>query len=627
MIDDLLIVEGPKKESWSGGRVRINAPTGPKEIGLSEMNKVGIAPDALGQRMICFAGREKPLGMLSHLPGAMRWQTYDCLAYPLSKTNILVTETVGRIDEATDEYIAIRDEMLASPKEWATAYPETPFGQPAPYKHQTDAFCWAVETFRQRKFGGFGQYSEMGCGKTRWANDVMRWLDTRSNFLVLCKKGTSLQWKAAIEAIWPEANVVMLIDLPLTERRDILERHCEKGQYDGEPGQFDERPTVFILNWEALARLIKPLCKFYWKAVIADEATTIKERTAQVSKAAFKLADHAEYRVPMTGTPLGNHPGDLWSLYRFIDDRVFGTSYWNFMRQYFLLGGFSGNDFTGFNPLQIGSFIARMYSCAYRVTKATITDMPEKSYQQVDIALSIEQAELYRQIEEEMYAARTNEDGTVQELSVANALVQITRLQQVTSGLFPVQKEIGERAICERIKSAKTDWLVNYVRYALADTDQQIVVWCRFRPEIEAIRDALMEAGLVEDRDFGIIQGGVKNEHREHLRVSLNDRENPLRVLICQIQAGAYGLDLPAADVMIYHSLTFSFLERSQSVDRGHRMGRTRPYQIIDLVTYLPKTDKKGSRQKTTVDHEILTALQRKQDLSEMLLVQGFGNG
>jgi hypothetical protein len=309
-----------------------------------------------------------------------------------------------------------------------------------------------------------------------------------------------------------------------------------------------------------------------------------------------------------------------------MDARMFGMSYWTFMRQYFLLGGYSGSDFVGFNPLQIHSFIQRMYACAFRVTKSTITDMPEKNFEQVDIPLSVDQQAVYEQVDTEMYAARIKEDGTVQELSVANALVAITRLQQITSGLFPVQGQAGERAVCERIASAKTDWLVNYIRYALADTDQQIVVWCRFRPEIEAIHDALVKAGLTADEDFGIIQGGVKNEHREHLRVSLNNREDPMRVLICQIQAGAYGLDLPGADTMIYHSLTFSFLERSQSLERGHRMGRTRPYQIIDLVTYLPPR-KKGARRKESVDSEILKALQKKQDLSEMLLVTGFGNG
>jgi SNF2 family DNA or RNA helicase len=603
MKDDLLVVQGPGRSPRStrstgsprpanGTKIRINPPSPLKEIGLAETNQVGIAPDALGTPMICFAGREKPLGLLTHLPGAVRWQAYDCIAYPLSKTNLLVTETVGRIDAATDEYIQIRDEMLAAPKEWVPDYPETPDGQPDPYKHQIDAFCWAVEALGPRKFHGFGQYSEQGCGKTRWAIDLMRWFG-EGPVLILCQKGTSLQWKAAVEAIWPEAEVVMLIDLPLTTRAEMLALYLARKEFEAAV-----KPHIFILNWDVLARLVKHLCCLRWRLVIADEVTRIKERTAKVSKAAYKLADHADYRVPMTGTPMGNHPGDLWSIYRFMDARIFGSSYWNFMRQFFLLGGFSGNDFTGFNPLQIGTFIGRMYSCAYRVTKATITDMPEKSYQQIDIPLSTEQQSIYCQIEEELYASRVQEDGTVQQLSVANALVQITRLQQITSGLFPVQGEAGGRAVCEPIQSAKTEWLINYVRYALADTDQQMVVWCRFRPEIAAIRDACLNIGLMEDIDFGIIQGGVKNAHREELRVSLNDRENPLRILICQIQAAAFGLDLPAADVMIYHSLTFSYLERSQSVDRGHRMGRTRPYQVIDLVTYLPKTTKKGSRKR-----------------------------
>jgi SNF2 family DNA or RNA helicase len=531
-----------------------------------------------------------------------------------------VTETVGRIDEATDDYIAVRDEILAAPKEWLPEYPATPEGEFEPLKHQLDAFCWAQEAFHNKHVEGFGQYSEMGCGKTRWAIDLMRHSPYKLH-LVLCQKSTSLQWKANLERIWPEAEVVMLIDKSLAERAEMLAVYRARVEFEDQP-----KPHVFILNWEALARLIKTLCLLDWGIVIADEATRIKERSTQMAKAAYKLAAKTALRVPMTGTPMGNHPGDLWSIYRFIDDRIFGMSYWTFMRQYFLLGGFSGNDFVGFNPLQIGSFIGRMYACAFRVTKSTITDMPEKSFERVEIPLQAEQQRIYEQIEDELYAARVLPDGTVQELSVANALVQITRLQQITSGLFPVQKETGERAHCERIPSAKTEWLVNYIRDALADTDQQMAVWCRFRPEIEAIKDALIAVGLRHDHDFGIIQGGVKNEHREHLRVSLNDREDPMRVLICQTQAGAYGLDLPGADTMIYHSLTFSFLERSQSVDRGHRMGRIRPYQIIDLVTYLPPT-KKGGRRKETVDAEILKALQKKQDLSEMLLVQGFGNG
>jgi SNF2 family DNA or RNA helicase len=614
MIEERLVVSG--KQSSEQGRLRINAPLTFKETGLYEINKVGIAADATGSPMICFAGQKKSLGLLANLPGAMRWAEYDCIAYPLSRTNLLVTETVGRIEEATDEYIAARNEILAAPREWAGEYPSTPAGEPEPLRHQVDAFCWALETFESTRINGFGQYTEQGGGKTRWAIDLMRWHGPGPH-LILCQKSTSLQWKDNLERIWPEANVVMLIDLPLTKRAGLLEEYRKAA---------DPSPTVFVLNWEALARLTKALCRLHWGMVIADEATRLKERTTQVAKAAYKLAEHADFRIPMTGTPMGNHPGDLWSVYRFMDERIFGMSYWTFMRTYFLLGGYTGNDFTGFNPLQIGSFIGKLYSCAFRITKSTIADLPEKSFERISIPLSSEQQKIYEQLEAELYASRMKEDGTLQELSVANALVQVTRLQQITAGLFPVQKEAGERAECERIASAKTEWLVSYVRDTLADSDQQIVVWCRFRPEIDAIAEAFVKAGLVFDRDFGLIRGGVAMTDRERLRVTFNNREDPMRVLILQVQAAAYGLDITGADTMIYHSLTFSYLERSQSVDRGHRMGRTRPYQIIDLVTYLQPT-KKGGRRKETVDDEILKALQRKQDLSEMLLVQGFGNG
>jgi SNF2 family DNA or RNA helicase len=617
MIEERLIVSG--RGSSDQGRLRINAPLTFKETGLYEVNKVGIAADATGAPMICFAGQKKSLSLLANLPGAMRWAQYDCVAYPLSRTNLLVTETVGRIEEATPEYVAARNEILAAPREWASEYPPTPAGEPEPLKHQVDAFCWALETFEKTPINGFGQYSEQGTGKTRWSIDLMRWSD-RPVHLVLCQKSTALQWQDNLSRIWPEAEVVLLIDKPLAERAEMLSDYRKRTK----SAQIIP-PQVFVLNWEALARLVKPLCTIDWGVVVADEATRLKERTTQIARAAYKLAEHADKRVAMTGTPMGNHPGDLWSLYRFMEPTIFGTSFWNFMRQYFLLGGFSGNDFVGFNPLQIARFIEKMYGCAYRTTKATISDMPERSFERVSIPLSSEQQRLYEQVETDMYARLTREDGTVQELSVANALVLITRLQQITSGLFPIQTEFGKRSVCERIRSAKTEWLVNYVRDALADTDQRIVIWCRFRPELDAIRDELTKLGLAPDTDFGVIQGGVKMPDRERLRKAFNDRQSSLRVLLCQIRAAAYGLDLPAGDVMIYHSQSFSYLDRCQSMDRGHRMGRTRPYQILDLATYLQPT-KKGGRRKETVDDEILKALQRKQDLSEMLLVTGFGD-
>jgi SNF2 family DNA or RNA helicase len=262
------------------GRLRINAPLTFKETGLYEINRVGIAADATGAPMICFAGQKKSLSLLANLPGAMRWAQYDCLAYPLSRTNLLVTETIGRIETATDEYIRVRDEILAAPSEWIGDYPATPAGEPEPLKHQVDAFCWAREAFETRQIQGFGQYSEQGCGKTRWAIDLMRWHGPGPH-LVLCQKSTSLQWKGNLDRIWPEAEAVMLIDKTLAERAELLAVYAAKAHI-----QDEVVPHVFILNWEALARLVKPLCLLPWEIVIADEATRIKERSTQMAKAA-----------------------------------------------------------------------------------------------------------------------------------------------------------------------------------------------------------------------------------------------------------------------------------------------------------------------------------------------------
>lgn len=584
----------------------LTAPLPLKEIGLADLNRVGIAPDAVGNPMVCFAGGHRQLALLAGLPGARRWVEYDCLAYPLNRTNILVTETIGRVEEATEEYTQARNMTLAAPRErYADFYPPTPPGEPEPLQHQIDAFCWACDAF-DRGLKGFGQFSEQGTGKSRFACDLIRRFTGRAT-VVICQNSTVLQWKDWLERICPKYEIRMLTGIPVKQRVALIDEITEDRR-------LFTTPVIFVVNWEVIARLQDAFVRLKPELVIADEATRIKERKAQMSKAAHRIAEATRYRVAMTGTPLGNHPGDLWSIYKFLEPTLFGRSYWTYMNQYFLLGGFSGNDFVGFNPLQISSFIGRMYACAYRVTKATIQDMPEKNYETVRLTMTGEQRRLYDQIEKDLYAKLTQEDGTDKTLSVANVLVQITRLQQIAAGLFPTDNENGERARCIKIESVKTRWLKEYCADAIANTDSQIIVWCRFTDEIQAIKTALAEVGMQEGEQFAHIDGSVKTRDRRELQVRFNDREDDLRILVCQIQAVALGFDLPAADEMIYHTNSYSYLERAQSLERGHRMGRVRPYKIIDLIC------------EKSIDVEILAALKKKQSLADMLLVEGFGS-
>jgi SNF2 family DNA or RNA helicase len=574
----------------------VTAPC-PRQVGLSPVNRVGLAPNRAGELRLCFAGSPETLELLSGLPDIERWREWDCIALPCTRENVLVLETVGRVEEATEDYVEMRKRLLEAPLGYSNRYPQPAEGAPFPFRHQVDAFAHAVHAF-ETGFDGFANYGQMGTGKSRWAIDLMRYLKGGIN-VVIVQNSTALQWGQNLARLWPEAQVSLLVGMSVNKRTKLVrqaEMLADKGI----------GPQVLVVNWEALSRLVDPLRKAQPFVLVADEASRIKDRNSQMAKAAFKLSDNSAYKIVLTGTPMGNDPGDLWSLYRFMAPHVFGKSYWKYMKTYFKLGGFTGNQFTGFNPLMIGEFIQKVYSCAYRITKSCIADMPEKLYDTIRIPMSPEQQRVYDQVKESLYVEWETEEGK-KTLTVANVLAQATRLQQITAGLFPTDDPDGDPL---QIESAKTVWLADYVKETLETGDAKIVIWTRFRYELEAICKALVNVGFGSE-EFGFIDGSVKTQDREQLRERFNDRGSKLRVLIGQLQAMAYGMDIPAADILIYHSNTYSHLDRAQSEDRGHRLSRVRPYNIIDLVC-------SGS-----IDEMILTALAKKQDLSQLLLMRG----
>lgn len=429
--------------------------------------------------------------------------------------------------------------------------------------------------------------------------DLARGLRARVT-LILVQKITTQQWQCCVSNAFPEAECVALTGL-VRGRAEIIRRLARKKR---------DQPLVLILNWDVLYRLANDLAKFGDRLdlIIADEATRLRNRTSQVSKAARKLAKTARWRIPLTGTPMSGDPSDLWALFAFMDDRIFGRSYWDFVKRYCRLGGFTGWEFAGLIPEQLPELIEKLHANSYRATKATALDLPPKLYQTVRLEMEPEQARVYRELEKEYGVSVALEGGGTGSLSVTSAIAQTTRLQQITAGILPLTEvEGGEEVSFKELPSAKTAWTVEYVKTTLEDTDAQIVVWTKFKAEVDRVAQELRAAGV----EVEVIDGRVSDRKRAQALERYGNRENQLRVLLIQIQAGAYGLDLQGCDVLIYHSSSFAILDRIQSEDRGHRAGRKRSYQVIDLVL------------RGTVDEAIEEARRRRLDLMTMLTGQG----
>lgn len=578
-------------------------------------------------RAVCYCGTDAALEVLETCPGAryvsanqlrLAGEPPEAAAWlllPCDRTSLLLVETVGKVFWASDDYIAARRELLAVDMAAAHLYPEAPEGLPTPFRHQIECFSAALCRLRDGA-KGFSNWMDMGLGKSRWLADFMNATKPRVS-LILIRKITRHQMACCVENVFPEATLVPLFGT-LKERGEIIRGYAAR-LAAGE----ELPPIVFLLNWDVLYRLEKDLLKLegHLDLIAGDEITKIANRTSQVSKSARKLARVCGVRIPMTGTP--GHPKNIWALMQFQDETLFPMSYWDFMKRYFHLGGFTGWEFDGFRPERLPELIDTLYRNAYRQTKATATDMPPKTYQVVELPMKREQRDYYQRVAKE-YGATIEvplEFGAVGvgELTVGSAIARTTRLQQIAAGILPLTTlTVGEGEEQQvygggyrEIESAKTEWVVEYVREQVEVGDTRGIIWTKFQPEADRLHRLLAEAGV----EAPILDGRTKDTDRNPVRKQIQDRFNDansdLRWIIVNTSAGAYGLDAPLADVMLMHSSTYDILERQQLEDRGHRAGRTRPYLIIDLIL------------KGTVDRDIYNAYQRDLSLISMYVNKG----
>lgn len=597
---------------------------------IHSRNRVGVAPDAEGKERICYAGASEPLMRMEQVPGACYWPSFGCLSLPANKDAVLCIETLGELEESTDEYVALMERLLKPLRKWTAMYPKTPPGLPTPFKHQIACFGWALDTF-DRGIGGFANLCDMGTGKTRWGVDMLRF-QTSLIGIVVGKRITLGQWEEALQSGFPECDCWVLSDT-LKSRAAKMEEYSKPMAED--PFWEPQKPTIFVTNWDVVWELRHHLQALKPDLMIADESIKIANRTNKMAKGIKFAAKHCRKRVLMNGTLFGKDPGDAWSQYQYADSHIFGDSYWDFMNEYFLLGGYSGNDFQAFRPDKMVEFVRRLYSCAFRVSIACTAEV---THRVVRLPATEAQRKHYDAVAEFLYSEVKMDDGRKGKLNVNSALAKCTRLQQLCAGIFPMNEiDVAEPedeqtyAYAESsradypppdpdhlsdyqyIDSAKTEWLMEYLEDLISTTDARVMVWTKFRPELQRIVEDLAAASWIDADQYGVIQGGVKDTVRDNLRAQVNDRRSPMRLLVCQIQAAAFGFDLPEIDKLIYHSSTFSYSERKQSERRGLRAGRTRPYEIIDLVL------------QNTVDCHISRAIQRRQSLGELLLVTGFG--
>jgi SNF2 family DNA or RNA helicase len=324
--------------------------------------------------------------------------------------------------------------------------------------------------------------------------------------------------------------------------------------------------------------------------VILDEAQTIRNPRAKVSQVARAL--EAEHRLCLTGTPMENHLGELWSLFDFLQPGFLGTET-QFQRHYR-------------NPIEREGDSRRAAALARRIapfllrrTKETVAkELPPKTQIVESIVMDERQRDYYDGIRLSMHQ-RVREAIEQQgiERSQITMLDALLKLRQVCCDPRLITSDLQARAV----PSAKMEWLQT-VLPELVSEGRRILLFSQFTSMLELIEAAVVQLSI----PYLVLTGATQN------RAALVDRfqSGAVPLFLISLKAGGTGLNLTAADTVIHYDPWWNPAAQAQATDRAHRIGQDQPVFVHKLIT------------QGTVEERIMKLQQDKQALADQLYTQ-----
>lgn len=446
------------------------------------------------------------------------------------------------------------------------------------FAHQQDAYDFALDAFEKGK--AVALLADMGTGKSMMTIAITGTLEADKGvkkMLVVCPKSIVGVWEDEFRKFADYRYALTVLDGTMEKKRSAF------NYMQGAALQ------IIVVNYESCWRLETEITKWKPDLIVCDESSKIKTPSASQSKALHRLGRQSKYNIILTGTPITGSPLDIFSQYKFLDDSIFGTSFYLFRNRYAILGGYQNRMIVGYRHLD--ELVEKVHSIAFRIKIEDAVDLPPFIDETRAITLEPKAQSLYRMLEQDCYAELANGEVTAR-----NVLTQLLRLAQCTGGF--IRDDIKDEA--QQVSGAKLDALEDIIDTCL-DEEKKVVVFARFVPEIEAIAAMLKKKKI----GYALIYGAT-TDRADQVKKFQEDPE--VKVFIGQLQTTGMGLTLTAANVAVFYSLDFSYANYEQSRARIHRIGQKQKCLYIHLVG------------KGTVDEKILNALKHKGDIAKIMV-------
>jgi SNF2 family DNA or RNA helicase len=344
---------------------------------------------------------------------------------------------------------------------------------------------------------------------------------------------------------------------------------------------------VIVITYGILRRDIVELRKIPFDYAILDESQAIKNSNAQAAKAARLL--QADHRLAMTGTPVENHLGELWSLFEFLNPGMLGRS-----------SAFASLTKNGRNREEGDSAVPLLASALRpfmlrRTKEQVLTELPEKTEQTLFCEMPPKQRKLYDELRD-FYRSSLNQ--RVAELGLNKAKIHVLeallRLRQAAChpGLVD-PKRTGEA-------SAKLELLMEQISEIVAE-GHKALIFSQFTSLLAIVREHFDKQGIV----YEYLDGQTRDRGA---KVKRFQQDAACPVFLISLKAGGHGLNLTAADYVYILDPWWNPAVETQAVDRAHRIGQGRHVFAYRLIC------------RDTVEEKIIELQREKRELADAIV-------
>lgn len=425
------------------------------------------------------------------------------------------------------------------------------------YQHLSRLTHWGV---------GACLADDMGLGKTVQTIALLLERAKHGAALVVAPTSVCFNWMEELNKFSPTLNAY---DLRKDDRANLIEN----------AGTFD----VVICSYGLLQHNGDLLVDKQWATIVLDEAQAIKNAQTQRWKTVMKLKGQG--RIALSGTPIENHLGELWSIFSFINPGLLGS-----IKHY--QNKFSTPIETKQLPDRIHALRALVQPYILRRIKSDVLkELPPKTEQTIHVEPTEQEATFYE-------ALRRKTEERMKDLLAENdrlkVLTAITKLRQACCDSSLVDSSLS-------IENSKLNAFIETVKNII-ENGHKALVFSQFVSFLDIIRKRI-EA---ENIHYQYLDGTTSAANRKKAVEAFQGGEGELFLL--SLKAGGSGLNLTAADYVIHMDPWWNPAVEDQASDRAHRIGQERPVTIYRFVM------------RNTIEEKIIALHQHKRNLASELL-------